>query len=549
MLEIVPLGGLGEFGMNMMAISWEDTTIIVDAGVMFPEPELLGVDRIIPDLTYIEQKGRAAALVLTHGHEDHIGGVPHVAPLVDGPIYGTPLTLALVEPKLREHRIEDKALRTVQPGDRVSVGPFTIEFIRVTHSMPDCVALAIHTPVGTIVHTGDFKIDQTPIDGQHFDLHRFAQLGSEGVVALFADSTNIDRRGFTGSELDVVEAFEEIFSSTSGRLIVAAFASSLYRMQILVDLAAQFDRKVAFLGRGMIENSQIAQRLGYLRIPPGVQIRDSDVPSYPMQDVLCLTTGSQGEPMSALSRLAIDDHRHVKLSPDDTVVLSARAIPGNEKAIGRVMNHIARRGVDVIHEGTKHVHVSGHGSEEELKLVLTLVRPRYFIPIHGEYRQLSRHAKVAERVSAGREPKPEVLLAENGDVIQIDAQGARLAGKAPVGRVLIDGTLTGEVDDEVLRDRRHLAEDGLVVSVVAINKQTGALEGIPDIITRGFVMENSQELLAEGASLLSSVFERTSLEERTDPGLIKEKLRTELRRFFRKRSGRRPMVLPVIMEI
>jgi ribonuclease J len=415
--------------------------------------------------------------------------------------------------------------------------------------MPDCVALAIHTPVGTIVHTGDFKIDQTPIDGQHFDLHRFAQLGSEGVLALFADSTNIDRRGYTGSELDVVEAFEEIFSSTPGRLIVAAFASSIYRMQILVDLAAQFERKVAFLGRGMIENSQIAQRLGYLRIPPGVQIRDSDVASHPAQDVLCLTTGSQGEPMSALSRLAIDDHRSVKLSPDDTVVLSARAIPGNEKAIGRVMNHIARRGVDVIHEGTKHVHVSGHGSEEELKLMLALVRPRYFIPIHGEYRQLSRHAKVAERVSTGREPKPEVLLAENGDVIQIDEQGARLAGKAPVGRVLIDGTLTGEVDDEVLRDRRHLAEDGLVVPVVAINKQTGALEGLPDIITRGFVMENSQELLAEGASVLTSVFDHASVEERTDRGLIKEKLRTELRRFFRKRSGRRPMVLPVIMEI
>jgi ribonuclease J len=366
---------------------------------------------------------------------------------------------------------------------------------------------------------------------------------------LLADSTNIDRRGFTGSELEVVEAFEEIFTSATGRLIVAAFASSIYRMQILVDLAAQFDRKVAFLGRGMIENSQIAQRLGYLRIPPGTQIRDSDVASYPVQDVLCLTTGSQGEPMSALSRLAIDDHRFVKLSPDDTVVLSARAIPGNEKAIGRVINHISRRGAEVIHEGIKHVHVSGHGSEEELKLMLSLVRPRYFVPIHGEFRQLSRHARVAQRVSAGREPKPEVLLAENGDIIRVDEQGARLDGKAPVGRILIDGTLTGEVRDEVLRDRRHLAEDGLVVPVVAINKQTGTLEGVPDIITRGFVMQNSQELLADGARVLSEVVEQASFEERTDQGLIKEKLRLELRRFFRKRSGRRPMVLPVIMEI
>jgi ribonuclease J len=431
----------------------------------------------------------------------------------------------------------------------VTVGPFSIEFIRVTHSMPDCVALAIHTPIGTIVHTGDFKIDQTPIDGEHFDIHRFAQLGTEGVLALFADSTNIDRRGFTGSELEVVEAFEEIFTSSTGRLIVAAFSSSIYRMQILVDLAAQFDRKVAFLGRGMIENSQIAQRLGYLRVPPGLQIRDSDVPSYPAQDVLCLTTGSQGEPMSALARLAIDDHRHVKLQPDDTVVLSARSIPGNEKAIGRVINHVARRGAEVIDETIKHVHVSGHGSEEELKLMLSLVRPRHFVPIHGEYRQLARHAHVARRVSAGRDPKPEVVLAENGDIMHIDADGVRLDGKAPVGRVLIDGTLTGEVRDEVLRDRRHLAEDGLVVPVVAINKQTGALEGVPDIITRGFVMQNSQELLADGARLLSDVVEQASVEERTDQGLIKEKLRLELRRFFRKRSGRRPMVLPVIMEI
>jgi ribonuclease J len=320
-------------------------------------------------------------------------------------------------------------------------------------------------------------------------------------------------------------------------------------MQIVVDLAAQFDRKVAFVGRGMIENSQIAQRLGYLRIPAGVQIRDSEVANYPAQDVLCLSTGSQGEPMSALSRIAIDDHRYVKIGRDDTVVISAREIPGNEKAIGRVLNHVARRGATVIHEGIKHVHVSGHGSEEELKLMLSLVRPRYFVPIHGEYRQLAQHARVAGRVFAGRDPRPEILLAENGDVVQIDDKGARLAGKAPVGRVLIDGTRTGEIGDEVLRDRRHLAEDGLVVPVVAINKQTGTLEGVPDIITRGFVMEDSEALLAEGARVLADVMDQASLEERTDPGIIKEKLRAELRRFFRKRSGRRPFVLPVIMEI
>src|SRR5437763_12576965 len=550
MLEVVALGGLGEFGMNMLALTWGDTTIVIDAGVMFPDPELLGVDRIIPDLTYLQQKGRVAALVLTHGHEDHIGGVPHVAPLVDGPIYGTPLTLALIESKLAEHELTGKnPLIAVKPRERVTVGPFEIEFIRVTHSMPDCVALAIHTPAGVIVHTGDFKIDQTPIDGEHFDVHRFAALGSEGVLALFADTTNIDRRGFTGSELDVVEAFEEIFTSATGKLVVAAFASSIYRMQILVDLAAQFDRKVAFVGRGMIRNSEIAQRLAYLRIPAGMQIRDSDVGTYPAQEVLCLATGSQGEPMAALSRIAIDDHRHVKVAPDDTVVFSARAIPGNEKAIGRTMNHLARRGANVIYEGIKHVHVSGHGSEEELKLMLSLVKPRFFVPVHGEYRQLSQHARIAAKVFAGRTPKPEVLLVENGDVLAIDATSARIGGKAPVGRVLIDDTRTGEVGDEVLRDRRHLAEDGLVVPVVAINKQTGALEGIPDIVTRGFVMEDSQALLADGARVLSEIIEQASLEERTDQGLIKEKVRVELRRFFRKRSGRRPFVLPVIMEI
>src|SRR6058998_2537125 len=548
MLEVVALGGLGEFGMNMLALTYGETTIVVDAGVMFPDPELLGVDRIIPDLTYLQQR-RAAALILTHGHEDHIGAVPHVLAAVDGPIYGTPLTLALVEPKLEEHGIDGRQLVPVRPRKRVTIGPFTVEFIRVTHSMPDCAALAIHTPDGVVVHTGDFKIDQTPLDGEHFDVHRFAELGAAGVLALFGDSTNVDRRGFTGSELEVVEAFEEIFTSARGRIVVAAFSSSIYRMQILVDLAVRFDRKVAFAGRGMIENSQIAQRLGYLRIPAGVQIRDSDVVTYPAQSVLCLTTGSQGEPLSALSRIAIDDHRHVKVGRDDTVVLSARAIPGNEKAIGRVINHLARRGADVIHEGIKHVHVSGHGSEEELKLMLSLVRPRYFIPIHGEYRQLSQHARVAKRVFAGRDPKPEILLAENGDVVVFDEAGARIAGKAPVGRVLIDDTRTGEVGDEVLRDRRHLAEDGLVVPVVAINKQTGALEGVPDIITRGFVMEDSQALLADGARLLVDVVEQASVEERTDQGLIKEKLRVELRRFFRKRSGRRPFVLPVIMEI
>jgi ribonuclease J len=532
--------------MNMMAIACGDTAILVDAGVMFPEPELLGVDLIIPDLRSLQQY-RIQALVLTHGHEDHIGAVPHVLPFVHGPVYGTPLTVALVESKFDERDEEvRKRLVRVRPRERVTVGAFTIEFLRVTHSMPDCVALAIETPHGVIVHTGDFKIDQTPIDGEHVDFHRIAQLGASGVLALFADSTNIDRKGFTGSEVEVIDAFEEVFTGADGKIVVALFASSLYRMQILVDLAAQFDRRVAFVGRGVIENSEIAQRLGYLRIPAGVQIRDSEVRNFPSQDVVCICTGSQGEPQAALPRIAIDDHRHVRLNPEDVVVFSAREIPGNEKAIGRVMNHVARRGAEVIYEGIKHVHVSGHGSEEELKLMLSLVRPRYFVPIHGEYRQLARHARVAARVSAGT----QVLLAENGDVIRFDAEGGRIADKVPSGRILIDGTRSGEVGDEVLRDRRHLSGDGLVVPVVAIGRQSGVLEETPDVITRGFVLDaRTEALLKEIPGLLSATIEGASVEERTDPGLIKEKIRVDLQRFFRKRSGLRPLVLPVIMEI
>jgi ribonuclease J len=545
-LEIIPLGGVGEFGMNMMVIACGDTAILVDAGVMFPEPELLGVDLIIPDLTPL-QRYNIAALVLTHGHEDHIGAVPHVLEAVRGPVYGTPLTLALVENKFEEDEQDVTGrLIPVRPRERVTIGAFTIEFLRVTHSIPDCVALAIETPHGVVIHTGDFKIDQTPIDGQHVDFHRLAQLGADGVLLLLADSTNVERRGVTGSEVEVTDAFEEIFTNADGKIVVATFASSIYRMQILVDLAAQFDRRVAFVGRGVIDNSEIAQRLGYLRIPAGVQIKDSDVRSFPAQDVVCICTGSQGEPQAALPRIAIDDHRHVRLAPEDVVVFSAREIPGNEKAIGRVMNHIARRGSEVVHEGIKHVHVSGHGSEEELKLMLSLVRPRYFVPIHGEYRQLARHARVAARVSTGT----KVILADNGDLIRFDADGGRVADRVPAGRTLIDGTRSGLVGDEVLRDRRHLAGDGLVVPVVAIGRQSGTLEETPDVITRGFVVDaRTEALLKEIPSLLAAAIESASVEERTDPGLIKERIRVDLQRFFRKRSGLRPLVLPVIMEI
>jgi ribonuclease J len=549
-VDVVPLGGLGEFGLNMMAISCGETTIVIDAGAMFPETDLPGVDLIVPDLAYLEnRKGQLKALVLTHAHEDHIGGVPYVLPHLTGAMYGTALTLGIVERKLEEHGLEPQTVE-IRPGSVITIGPFTLEFVRVTHSMPDCVAVAVRTPHGTLLHTGDFKVDQTPLDGQPFDLHRFAQLGSEGVLAMFCDSTNIDRRGYTGSEAEVEDAFEEIFTSTEGKIIVSTFASSLYRLQIIVDLAAQFDRKVAFVGRGMIQNSEIAQRLGFLHIPTGVAIKDSDVQHFPSQDVVCLATGSQGEANAALSRIAIDDHRFVSLKEGDRVVISARAIPGNEKAIGRVMNHIARRGVDIVTESNKHVHVSGHGSEEELKLVLSLVRPKYFVPIHGEYRQLARHARVAKFVTRGLASPVEVMTAENGDTLRFDAEGGRIVDKAPVARVLIDGTRVGEVGDEVLRDRRHISIDGLVVPVVAINAQSGIIEGVPELVARGFVSdEATADVLAEGARVVANTIDECSVEERGDPGLMKERIRVELRKFLKKRTGRRPMVLPVVMEI
>jgi ribonuclease J len=547
-VDVIPLGGLGEFGMNMMLVASGGAAILVDAGVMFPEPELFGVDLVIPDLSALDAyKGRIAALVLTHGHEDHIGAVPHVIKLVNGPVYGTRFTLALVEPKLAEHGIDaGDRLVAVKPRESVTAGPFRIEFLRVTHSIPDSVALAIHTPAGTIVHTGDFKIDQTPLDGELFDIHRFAQLGSEGVLALFSDSTNADRRGVTGSEREVLSGFEEIFSSASGRIFVTAFSTSVYRVQMLVDLADQFDRKVAFLGRGMQQTSQIAERLGYLKIPAGLQVRDSDVRDLEADEVLCLCTGSQGEPLAALPRMAIDDHRHVRIGTGDLVVFSARQIPGNEKAIGRVMNHVARRGAEIVADGDKHIHVSGHGSSEELKMLVSLVRPRFFVPIHGEYRQLARHARMASMVS----PSTQAILAENGSVLRLDHEGVRVVDRVPTGRVLIDGTRTGEIADEVLRDRRHLAGDGLVVPVVAINGQTGALEHPPEVITRGLALDPKHDaVLKEAPGLLARAISDAPQEERTDPGLLKERIKVEMQRMFRKRAGRRPLVLPVVMEV
>lgn len=548
-VEVLLLGGVGEFGMNMMAVRCGATSLLVDAGVMFPGTEHFGVDLIIPDVRSVASEiGPLSALLLTHGHEDHIGAVPYIWDLIEGPVYGTRLTLALLERKLIEHGCDPSGrLMTVSASETVTVAGLGVEFVQVAHSIPDAVALAIHTPAGTLLHSGDFKFDQTPLDGRPTDAHRLADLGRRGVLALLGDSTNASRPGHSGSERHVAPALEEIFSGASRRLVVTTFSSSLHRIQLLVDLAERYGRQVAFVGRGVVENTELAARLGYLRLPAGLQVRETDAAHLPPERLLCIATGSQGEPFSALSRMAVGVHRHVPLEAGDVVVFSARAIPGNQHAIERLMNHIARRGARVIDDRDKRVHVSGHGSEEDLKMMLSLVSPRCFVPIHGEYRYLAHHARLAEEVSGGR---ATVLLAENGDRLCFDESGGWIGEPIRAGRVLIDGTRTGEVADEVLRDRRHLAGDGVVVAVMAMNAHTGRIEQDPELITRGFVIDATTGALLDAAAFkLRALAEEASIEERTDQGVMGERVRVELQRFFRKRSGRRPLVLPVIMEI
>lgn len=550
-LQIVPIGGLGEFGMNSMALRYGDDIVVIDAGMMFPESELLGVDIVTPDFSYLEQHASMVrGLVLTHGHEDHIGGVPFLLSQLNLPVYGTEFTLGLVERRLDEHEMLDQArLHPIKPGDRITLGPFEIEFIRVTHSIVSAVALAVTTPLGVVIHTGDFKVDPTPTDNELFDLHTLADYGKRGVLLLLSDSTNVDRPGYTESERAVGPRLEDLFVRSDRRLIISCFSSSIHRLQQILDFAAEYGRKVAFLGRSMLNVTEIAHNLGLLSIPDSTLLRPQDIMQMPPEKVAVIVSGTQGEPMSALSRVAVDNHRHLKLERGDTVALSARIIPGNEKAIGRMMNHIARRGANLVYGTMKPpIHVSGHASEEELKLVLNLVRPRYFVPIHGEYRQLSKHASLAQHLrSAGLE---NTFVLETGETLEIDNLGARRGEKIAVGRVCIDsGSLDDVVEDIIIRDRRHLSEDGFVLPIIAINKNTGRSEGLPEIVSRGFVSGDNSAILQEARGVVARTLESSSAEERGDWGVMQEKIRTDLKRFLNKETQRRPLIMPVILEI
>jgi ribonuclease J len=549
-LWAIPLGGLGEFGMNMLALRTGNDILVIDAGMMFPEVELLGVDVVIPDITYLKQnRDLVRAIVLTHGHEDHIGALPYILRDLNVPVFGTRFALALVRKRLEEHGLLAKAdLREVIPGRRAEIGPFELEFIHVTHSTIDCVALAIRTPVGVVIHTGDYKMDPTPVDGEPFDLHAFARYGQEGVLALFSDSTNVERPGYTPSERAVWNRLEELFRAAPRKVLVSCFASSIHRIQQVVDIAALVGRKIGFVGRSMVDNVEIAHDLGRLRIPDGLVVRPQDLRTFDPEKMVVLVSGSQAEPMSSLSRVAVDNHRLISVDQDDTVILSARIIPGNEKAIFRMLDHMFRRRALVYYDNNGGLlHVSGHASQEEQKLILNLVRPRYFIPMHGEYRQLFRHAALAQQVGA---VSGEVLLLEDGHPIEFTEDGAYRRDPVTVGRVCVDSGSLEEIEQVVIRDRQHLAEDGIVVPIIAIDKHTGRMESRPEMVTRGFLPpEDGTEVLAAAREVILRTIEQSNTEEKKDWSVIKEKIRVDLKRYLNKQTAKRPLILPVILEV
>lgn len=545
-LKVIPLGGLGEIGKNITVFEYGNDILVVDCGMAFPDDEMLGIDLVLPDITYLtKNKEKVKGIVVTHGHEDHIGALPYVLKDLNVPVYGTRLALGLLEYKLEEHGIlSNCTLQTVSQGQTIELGTFKVEFIRSTHSIADTVALAIHTPVGVVVHTADFKVDYTPIAGETIDLPRFAELGKKGVLLLMCDSTNVERPGYTMSERIVGEAFEEIFVNAKKRILVATFASNIHRIQQVVNAAVKFDRKVAICGRSMINVSMKAMELGYLTIPEGVLVDIERIKNYPQEKLVIISTGSQGEPMSALSRIAAGDHRQVEIVPGDLVIISASPIPGNEKSVSGVINELFKKGAEVICKALADIHVSGHASQEELKLMHQLVKPKYFMPVHGEYRHLKQHANLAQSLGMAQE---NTLIMEIGQVLEINSSQARITGNVPSGKVLVDGLGIGDVGNIVLRDRKHLSEDGLIIVVATVQKETGHVITGPDIISRGFVyVREAEAFMDEVKQLAKDALQKS---QGKNWSVMKSTIKDTLREYLYQKTKRKPMILPIIMDI
>ena len=548
-VSIIPIGGLGGFGLNMMVYEHNDDLIVIDTGLMFPEPDMPGVDLVFPDITYLlENQHKIRGIILTHAHEDHIGALALFLRQINVPVYGTALTLAIAKGRLREYNVlKDAELNVITADEPLQLGSFNIEFIHVTHSIPDAVAVALHTPIGVIVHTGDFKFDLTPGDKRVTEMHKLAALGEKGVLLLVSDSTNADRPGSTPSERSIYNDLNQIFQNVEHRLFFSTFSSSLHRVQQFIDLAQAHRRLIAVSGRSLVNNIRTASELGYLNVPPDLLINPRDVDQFNSNEVAVLSTGSQGEPRSAMALMAMDNHAFLRIEPADTVIISARLIPGNEKTVGHMINHLLRRGAHVLHEKNAHVHVSGHGAQEDLKLMLNLVRPKFFMPMHGEYSNLVQHAELAETVGV---PYENITVAENGDCVLLTPESCEIRDKIPAGRVLVDGNIDIGMEDIVVHDRQQLSQDGMVIPIVVLDSNSGDLTAGPDIVSRGFVyMDESEDLMNEAKEVVIHALEHMSLESKSEAETVQEEVRTVLRRFFTKKTDRRPMVLPVVMRV
>ncbi|WP_251859808.1 ribonuclease J [Clostridium sp. Marseille-Q2269] len=548
-VKIIPLGGLGEIGKNITAFQYEDEIIIIDCGISFPDEELYGVDLVIPDINYLlNNKDKVKGIFLTHGHEDHIGSLPYILQQLNTPVYGTALTLGIVENKLKEHNmLSDCELNKVEAGDIIELKNLNVEFIRNTHSIADSCCIAIHTPVGVILHTGDFKIDYTPIDGLVMDFHRIAELGQKGVLLLMADSTNVQRKGHTISEKAIGETLTKIFSNAKGRVLVATFASNIHRMQQIVDASIEYGRKVVFSGRSMENISKVAMDLGYLHILENYLITVDEIKNYPNEQITIITTGSQGEPMAALARIAYSNHRKISIEPNDLFIISASPIPGNEKLISRVINELFKKGADVIYEALEEVHVSGHAYEEELKLIHALVHPKYFMPVHGEYRHLRQHVNLAMELGMKRE---NIFLVETGQVLEISKKEANISGKVRTGSIFVDGIGVGDVGNIVLRDRRHLAQDGMLTIVVTLEKESYSIIAGPDVITRGFIyVKESEQLINEVKGIVKQELDNCLESKIIEWYVLKSNIKRSVEKHLYEKTKRRPIVLPIIMEI